>query len=140
MLLDDLAIRTDKFRPRTVDGKQTTSLEPLGQRTYLNLKEQVVVLLSAIQIEEAECNAFEAAESFCLGEWKQDVQATLPKGTAIAIARRGHCEGNRVEIAIIDENDKHHTIVSIKYLIGRNRVWQIAQQIDHALTEGLFNY
>lgn len=116
MQLDDIAIRTDAFRPKIEAGKQTSRLEPLGQRTYLDLKQQVIVLLSAMHIEEAECNAYEAAESFSFGEFRQDENAPLPKGHAIAIARRGHCEGNRVEIAIIDEDDKHHTIVSLKYL------------------------
>lgn len=138
MELQALDIRTDVYQPKITEGRETGLREYVRQKTFGEFKTQFETLLKAIQIAEWECSAYDNIEYISFGEYRQDETKPLPKGTTLAFARRGNNEGYRVEVAIVDSDGYHHTILSAKYLTDLDSVWVIAKEVDRALWDGLF--
>ncbi|MBT0587967.1 hypothetical protein [Alteromonas oceanisediminis] len=136
----ELAIRTMVYQPKIKDGKETSLLEYVKQRSYGELEKQFEEALKAIVMPGWDCSAYGAAEYISFGEYKQDKQASLPKGNVIVFARSGNCEGYRVELCIINDG-VFVPVISAKYLSDRDGVWEIAKQIDEACyNNGLYGY
>lgn len=138
MKQEELVIRTNVYQTKIQNGKDVGLLEFVRRHTYGELKAQFESLLKAIHIPDWECSAYDGIEYISLGEYRKVESRPVPRGTTLAFARRGQNEGYRVEIAIVDADGYHHTILSAKYLTDLDNVWAIAKEVDRALWDGLF--
>lgn len=137
--MSQLAITTDVYRPKIVDGKDTGYLEFVNQKTYKEIHDQLVTVLKALHIESWGHSAHGGLEYISYHEYDQDINADIPKGALRVLIKEGNCEGNRLELLI--ESSVDHRLIPIlaaKYLSDRDEVWNIGKMVDEACHNGQF--
>jgi hypothetical protein len=139
--MTQLAIRTDVYQPKIVDGLDTGYLEYVKQQSYKSVQEQFVAVLKSIHVESWGHCAHGGLEYISYQAYEQDIKADIPKGALRVLVREGNCEGNRLELLIESaENFQLIPIMAAKYLTDRDEVWNIAKIIDEACHNGQFGH
>lgn len=137
--MSQLAIRTDVYRPKIVDGKKTNLIEFVKQNTYQEVHDQFVAVLKAIHIDSWGHSAHGGLEYISYADYEQNAKADIPKGALRVMVKEGNCEGNRLELLIESSEDyRLIPIMSAKYLSDRDEVWNIAKMVEEACTNGQF--
>jgi hypothetical protein len=137
--MSQLAIRTEVYQPKIVDGKDTGYLEFVSQKTYKEIHDQFVTVLKALHIESWGHCAHGGLEYISYNDYDQDINTDIPKGALRVMVKEGNCEGNRLSLLI--ESSKDHQLIPIlaaKYLSDRDEVWNIARMVDEACHNGQF--
>ena len=141
MSLNQLAIRTDVYQPKIVDGKATNLLEFVEQKTFKEIDEQFIAVLKNINVPSWDHSAHGGAEYISFHDYDQDPNMPLPKGQLFVMVCEGNCEGYRLNLLLqCSENNHLIHILAAKYLSDRDEVWDIAKKVDEAIQHGLYGY
>jgi hypothetical protein len=139
--MTQLALRTDVYAPKIENGKDTGLLSFVKQRTYADLHDQLINVLTSIQVTAWGYSAKDGLEYLSYDTYRQDTSIELPKGTLRVMVYSGSNEGERITI-LIQETNTHKLIpiLSLKYLSDRDSIWLIAKDLEQACNDGMYGY
>lgn len=137
----DAIIRSDIYQPKLVDEVESGYLEYVGQRTFGNVRDQLVEVLKSIYIPKWGHSAFSGIENIGYFNHPQNLSEEVPSGDLQVLVKNGSNEGYRIELLIQSkENNQIIPIISLKFLCDKDEVWEIGKLIDAACNRGYYGY